>query len=104
MAMIASEDIESQKRGVVLIVWPGGPGKDWKGLDKADRRSFHLLSQRHEVLPIRFAGYHYCMPDNPIFRLIRSFAVLSGHVGLGSGIKARMKFHIGTKCALLLLF
>ena len=89
--MIASEDIESQKRGVVLIVWPGGPGKDWKGLDKADRRSFHLLSQRHEVLPIRFAGYHYCMPDNP----------LSGHVGLGSGIKARMKFHIGTNCALL---
>jgi hypothetical protein len=98
--MIASEDVESQRKGVVLVVWPGGPGNDWKGLDTSDRRSRHLLSQRHEVLPIRFAGYHYCMPDNPIFRLIRSFAILYG--GLGGEMKARMRFHIGT-CVLLSL-
>lgn len=93
MAMMATADVETQRKGLVLVVWPGGPGKDWRKRRQQDSRATHLLSQRHEVLPIRFAGYHYCMPDDPIFRLIRSFAVLYGGMG---GMKSRMRFHIGT--------
>jgi hypothetical protein len=98
MAMVASADVETQRKGVVLVVWPGGPGKDWKALQPSDKRVRHLVTQRHEVIPIRFAGYHFCMPDNPIFRLIRSFAVL--FTGMGGGLKSRMRFHIGTNILL----
>ena len=93
MALVASENIETQRKGVILIVWPGGSGKDWKKRQFPDARARHLVSMRHEVVPIRYAGYHYCMPDNRVFRLIRSFAVLFG--GIGSQTKARMKLHIG---------
>lgn len=91
--MVASADVETQRKGVVLVVWPGGPGKDWKQLQPSDKRARHLITQRHEVVPMRFAGYHYCMPDDTIFRLIRSFAVLFG--GFGGEMTSRMRFHIG---------
>eukprot|EP00533_Pseudo-nitzschia_delicatissima_P011848 CAMPEP_0197278310 /NCGR_PEP_ID=MMETSP1432-20130617/18458_1 /TAXON_ID=44447 /ORGANISM="Pseudo-nitzschia delicatissima, Strain UNC1205" /LENGTH=478 /DNA_ID=CAMNT_0042744663 /DNA_START=79 /DNA_END=1515 /DNA_ORIENTATION=- len=92
MAMMATADVETQRKGLILVVWPGGPGKDWKIRRQQESRAPHLLSQRHEVLPIRIAGYHYYMPDDPIFRLIRSFVVLYGGIG---GMKSRMRFHIG---------
>lgn len=91
-AMVATEDVESQRRGVVLVVWPGGAGKDWSKRQLPDKRARHLVTRRHEVIPMRYAGYHYCMPEIPVFRLVRAFAVL---YVIRSEIKSRMKFHIG---------
>ena len=94
--MVASDDVESQKKGIIMIVWPGGPGADWAmgGEGKRDARARHLINQRHEVIPARFAGYHYCMPDSVTFRLIRSFLILYG--GVNQGMRSRMRFHVGT--------
>lgn len=94
MAMMASADAETQNKGVVLVVWPGGPGKDWKQEQRWDERARHLIAQRHDAVPMRLVGYHFCIPDNPLFRLIRAFAVM--HSGIGGGIKTRMRFHVGT--------
>jgi hypothetical protein len=91
MAYAAGDDIESQRKGIVMIVWPGGPGNAWLSPLKADARAGHLATKRHEVTPIRYASYHFCMTDNPVYRIIRNFIVLCGNVS-----KSRMKFHIGT--------
>ena len=99
-AMVATEDVESQRRGVVLVVWPGGAGKDWSKRQLPDKRARHLVTRRHEVIPMRYAGYHYCMPEIPVFRLVRAFAVL---YVIRSEIKSRMKFHIGTLRSWILL-
>lgn len=93
MSMVVSEDVESQQKGVVLVVWPGGSGNDWKFEQARNPRAYYLLKIRHEVIPMRFAAYHYCMPDNPVFRLIRSFAVL--FMGMDGRLKNRMRLHIG---------
>lgn len=87
-----NDDLESQRKGIVMIVWSGGPGKDWKIAHIPDARARHLATIRHEVTAIRYAAYHFCIGDNPILRLIRNFIVFCG----GGLSKSRMQFHIGT--------
>ena len=87
----AGDDIESQRKGMVTIVLPGGPGNAWLSPLKVDARAGHLASKRHEVTPIRCASFHFCMTDNPVYRIIRDFVVLCDYIP-----KSRMKFHMGT--------
>ena len=87
----AGDDIESQRKGMVTIVLPGGPGNAWLSPLKVDARAGHLASKRHEVTPIRCASFHFCMTDNPVYRIIRDFVVLCGNMP-----NSRMKFHMGT--------
>jgi hypothetical protein len=93
MMTTASNDIETQKKGVILIVWPGGAAKDWKIPREPSSRARHLSSQRHDVVPVRYAAYHYCMHDNPILRAVRSVAILYG--GSGRMTKSRIRMHMG---------
>ena len=85
-------DVESQRKGIVMMVWPG-PANDWRtrGNFKPDQRSRYLANIRHQVTAVRYAAYHFCMTDSPVLRLIRNFVILCGHLS-----QPRMKVHIGT--------
>ncbi|OEU08687.1 hypothetical protein FRACYDRAFT_249587 [Fragilariopsis cylindrus CCMP1102] len=77
-------------KGMVTIVLPGGPGNAWLSPLKVNARAGHLATKRHEVTPIRCASFHFCMTDNPVYRIIRDFVVLCDYIP-----KSRMKFHMG---------
>lgn len=88
----ASDDVESQRKGMTSIVWPGSTstaGDDSSGL-KLNRIIF--MKRIYESLPIRTCSIHMCLPDTPIHHAIRSVLILSM-----TPFRHRMKFHVG-KC------
>jgi hypothetical protein len=80
------EDVESQRKGLVFVVWPGPQ----LSMPSAPGPRDHVEFQRvFESSPMRIVALHICFPDTPIYRLIRSvFAV-----GLGAQLRQRLKFH-----------
>jgi len=91
----ASDDVESQRKGMTSIVWPGSTstaGDDSSGL-KLNRIIF--MKRIYESLPIRTCSIHMCLPDTPIHHAIRSVLILSM-----TPFRHRMKFHVGEKIEL----
>lgn len=93
---VLSEDVETQRKGVVGIAWsgseslfgiriPGTPG---------NKRILNPNGRGMEGgTPVRFVAFHFCYPDTPVFRIVRTFYVL---VTAEEG-RARMTSHHGTK-------
>jgi len=71
MFYIAGDDIESQRKGLVILGWIEGDFTNTPmPLHQKNRRlTKHLLA----AIPIRSVVYHICMPDTLYFRLLRSF-------------------------------
>jgi len=91
------EDEESQKKGFVgIICWPSG--KESVSPDKFSvvysprdvPRHIHLSNRMFECSPIRISCMHMCLPDEPIFHMMRTGLALS----MG-GTRSRLKFHCG---------
>ena len=89
--LAASDDVETQRKGITSIIWPGKkvPDGDTVQNVKFDRVMF--LKRVYENLPIRTCSLHFCMPDTPLCRLMQPLFVLSL-----SHYMQRMKFHVGT--------
>lgn len=86
----ASDDVESQRKGITSIVWPGSTstaGDDSSGL-KLNRIIF--MKRIYESLPIRTCSIHICLPDTPVHHAIRSVLILSM-----APFRQRLKFHVG---------
>jgi len=91
----ASDDVESQRKGITSIVWPGSTstaGDDVSGL-KLNRIIF--MKRIYESLPIRTCSIHICLPDTPVHHAIRSVLILSM-----TPFRQRLKFHVGEKIEL----
>lgn len=85
---VASNDIESQKKGMVHIGWPEG---DFSNTPMPLHKKNRLLYKRVMAsMPIRIAGVHFCMPDTLYFRLLRAFATTS----LYFAQRSRLRFHV----------
>jgi hypothetical protein len=91
------EDEESQKKGLVgIICWPSS--KEAVSPDKFSvvyspqdvPRHIHLSNRMFECSPIRTSCIHMCLPDEPIFHMMRTGMALS----MG-GMRSRLKFHCG---------
>jgi len=86
----ASEDVETQRKGITSIVWPGSktaPGDEPRNL-KMNRIIF--MKRIYGNLPIRTCSVHFCIPDTPFFHAVRTIFILSM-----SPYWQRMKFHVG---------
>mmetsp|Transcript_16865 Transcript_16865/g.34691 ORF Transcript_16865/g.34691 Transcript_16865/m.34691 type:complete len:498 (+) Transcript_16865:167-1660(+) len=88
--LAASDDVETQRKGITSIVWPGKkvPDGDTVQNVKFDRVMF--LKRVYENLPIRTCSLHFCMPDTPFCRIMKPLFVLSM-----SNLLIRMKWHVG---------
>jgi hypothetical protein len=87
--LVASEDVESQRRGLISIVWPGRnhhTKSENENTIKLDRISF--LKRVYANLPIRTCVIHFCFPNEPLFQIARPLFILSMPDYLN-----RMKFH-----------
>ena len=93
--IVASIDIENQRKGLVAIVWTGQN----QLAAPADWDSVRIFSKINEGSPIRMCSMHFCMPDKQIFYLLRSMYALTHHLS-----HTRLRFHVGTIiCALTLV-
>lgn len=73
----ASEDIESQKKGLVIVVWPGmchsvTPSNS-NFLFTLQHRGLAVSAQNG--IPMRLIGVHFANPSTPLMRLIRLFLI-----------------------------
>uniref|UniRef100_A0A7S4AGI2 DUF6824 domain-containing protein n=1 Tax=Pseudo-nitzschia australis TaxID=44445 RepID=A0A7S4AGI2_9STRA len=85
--MSASEDIESQQKGVIFLVWPGTDGM--RQIPNQTDRTLH--DKCNAASPIRIAAVHFCLPNTPFFHLLRSIMART----LGKTYRLRLKFHVG---------
>lgn len=90
---VLSEDVESQKRGLVMISFPSINFDPTTISDpKAKRHIYDILNS----IAIRFASNHMCFPDKPWFRALGSLFLLASP----TSIRVRTRLHFGsiTEC------
>ena len=91
----AVDDTESQRKGLIIVAWPGTSAASQFSLP--DRRE-HLMANRiFQSIPFRLVGMHFCLPDTPVYRFIRSVLTL----GLGSNNRVRTQIHNGERTEIL---
>jgi len=83
MSYTAANDVDAQRKGIVVIVW----------FDKAFRMSDGIGNKPrlHEVTMIRVCALHLCTPDTPVYRFRR--AVTTMRV---ARFRKNYRSHIGT--------
>lgn len=99
--LAASDDVESQRKGLISIIWPGTniPSDDKPSNFKLNRIMF--MKRVYGNLPIRSCSIHFCSPNTgvrstPFFRVLRTLIILTMPQFLN-----RMKFHTGHPIELL---
>eukprot|EP00536_Pseudo-nitzschia_multiseries_P013344 jgi/Psemu1/309872/fgenesh1_kg.563_\ len=91
----ASEDIETQRKGVVVVTFPFDEGNDftWEGYIrpkmKSRLRAYH--KRQNKSLPVRVASLQQYYRDTPFFRALQALYVF----GLDSHHKSIYKAHFG---------
>jgi hypothetical protein len=98
--MVHSEDVETQKKGMVSIFYMHG-----MTARHLDRDAAWSLPSLTRACPIKSVGGHICY-DNP---MILPFAAL-GQLACGTFLRLRIRFHYGTSrcsfevCLSIMLF
>jgi len=88
-----SDDIESQRKGVVLLNWIGN---NQIAAPAVSMETMRIFSKMNKGCPLRLCATHFCMPDKQIFYVLRSMYALT-HFSNNS----RIKFHVGDEIDLL---
>ena len=99
MCWIASEDIESQRKGVVIVGWPSEE-KIWEQSLRSSLVNYEGVYQRKCIngLPMRIAGVHTCLRDNrPVYKIISSLF----YFALTPYLKTKYKVHMGKRLLLI---
>jgi len=85
----AGEDIETQLKGIVVIIWPVSDVAI-KHL-KNKERLIEDQKKRLEGSSIRVCAFHFCVEDKPFFNVLRMVFALT----LNQRNRSRLKFHVG---------
>lgn len=89
MFYVVTDDVETQRRGVVFIIWPG-PTNDLT-LAPPDKKE-HVTGQRiFGFSPIRICAIHFCIREGPIASMIKAGLTLM----MGSDSRTRLRFDSG---------
>ena len=118
MFWIASEDIETQRKGLVIVGWPcneiisgdsgnipmseddtkccDGEGGNTSAWEHSLRPGIANIEGVYQVkaidgLPIRIAALHFCLQNRPVYRILNALFFFA----LNSSYKSRYKVHIG---------
>jgi len=96
---VASEDIETQRKGVVIIGWVfnerNNPAMWEKNIRPSIKNKARInIRKDYDSMMIRVASLHLCYSDTPFFRALSALYVF----GLDSYSKSICKTHFGTLC------
>jgi hypothetical protein len=83
------DDVETQRRGVVIVIWPG-PTNDLQMCFPHPRES-STGGKIFAFSPIRVCAIHFCVRDGPVARFIRASLTLM----VGSENRSRLIFDSG---------
>jgi len=90
--LIAVDDLESQQKGIVVVLWPD---RDIANTIKSRHpiiNSSQLYGTIFKAVPVRVSAFHFCTPDTiPFFKVLRSVFVLV----VDKVDRSRVKFHTG---------
>lgn len=97
MHWIASEDVETQRKGIVIVGWvfdEDGADNIWEtSIRPGFRKKVRLYHQKqNKSLPLREASIHQCFLDTPFFHALSSLYVF----GLDPHHRTLYKKHAGT--------
>ena len=99
---VGTEDIETQQKGIVMIVWPFNEGEDasWQKSYRPEMnnklRSF--FEKLFKSMPVRMTSQHFCFEDTPFYRALSALFFF----GLDSHFRSIYKDHYGTYVVFLL--
>lgn len=96
---VAGDDVESQQKGIVVLIWPDPGIADTIRLRFPVHRGGELAHKVLKFSPVRVAAYHFCTPSNsssgnPFFGIVGSVFALET-LGRGNHQLSRLKFHAG---------
>lgn len=87
MMFVAGDDIETQRNGIVVLVWPG-----LQTPKPPNSRFLRFSGKVMKTIPTRFACFHMCFPSTKLFRLMRIFILTTLSIAT---IATRVKVHTG---------
>ena len=85
-------DEETQKRGVVVVIWPVSDVAMQHITTQAQKSS--LIEKQTNYLkgtPVRVCAFHFCVPDRPFFHFLKMVFAYT----LDGTRKTRLKYHVG---------
>ncbi len=83
-----SEDLESQKRGIVMVSFPC---INFDPSTISDPRAKRLISQILLATGVRISANHLCFPDKPWFRALGSLFMMAST----QSVRVRTRLHYG---------
>lgn len=89
----AADDVETQLKGIVVIIWPVSD------ITQHLHNKDDMMKLQKKILkgsPVRVCAFHFCVPDSPIFHLLRTIFTLT----LDRDKRSRLKFHVGQRTEL----
>ena len=88
----ASDDVESQQKGIVVLLWPNPDiAKSFK-LRYPINSGGRIMQMVLQCAPIRMVAIHFCAPANdPFFKIVQSVLALT----IAGGRRSRFKVHSG---------
>lgn len=90
--LIAVDDLESQQKGIVLVLWPNSDIAETIKSRHPIINSSQLYGSIFKAVPVRVSAFHFCTPGNiPFFNVLRSVFVLV----VDKIDRSRVKFHSG---------
>lgn len=88
--LAASDDVETQRKGIISIIWPGTKLPNGDNLRNVKLNRILFLKRVYETLPVRTCSIHFGIPDSPFNQLMQTLITLSMPQYM-----QRMKFHVG---------
>ena len=85
---VLAEDVESQKRGLVLISFPS---INFDPSTISDPKAKRLIYECLDSTAIRIAANHICLPDKPWFRALGSMFLIAST----PSVRVRTRLHHG---------
>eukprot|EP00536_Pseudo-nitzschia_multiseries_P001272 jgi/Psemu1/234448/estExt_Genewise1.C_160015 len=100
--LAASEDVETQRKGLITIIWPKESSDDESNNYRLDRIMF--MKRVYANLPVRSCSIHFCCASamsgsSPHYRRVRMLRTLC--ILTMPHVLNRMKFHTGQSVELL---
>lgn len=88
--LAASDDVETQRKGIISIIWPGTKLPNGDNLRNVKLNRILFLKRVFESLPVRTCSIHFGIPHSPFNQLMQTLITLSMPQYM-----QRMKFHVG---------